>query len=391
MRKIVLIAGLLFGNCFAVIQSQKSSDYSDVCVVTLSTVYNNQNFMDDFVYSLSEAGKRSGFPIINVFRIDSSLEESPGSEDLAALSRSLAKFPLREAIIKNNEQNMGCCCTRCILLRDDLGELICSNEYVSSAKSKGKLFYCFLDSDDIIHPDMLRILVDAAESLSAQVVCAERTVVQFDQFQLDRLDQFYQHRELNDFELIQDNLPKGDEMVTSPGKLACTPYGFLTVEPRSSTENFGYVSMLFRYAGQFYSMPLDTMHSLYYDLESPKFLLDQKDDENPVALYFYRQHKDSDLHRNYVEEIASGELFEEIESGSLRAEVFLFMLIDCGLELLDSRLNEVRTSRPDLKPTIDEQMDKAKKMKDELERRTLEFRTKRLQDTEKTHMLGDSW
>jgi hypothetical protein len=345
-------------------------DFSDCCLVNLCPVYKNENFSDDFVYSLCRAQEGLPFPVYNLFRIDSGWTEPVGKRDHVALRRSLHSFRLEEWSIAHNDRNEKCSITRQELLVTDLQRLILGNSYVSNANSKGKLFFQFLDTDDIIHPDLLRIEMTAALLTASSVVSCERCICQFSRYTIDRLERLNNKLDISNFASVQLDLT--DKQLALTDDFYYNPDG--TVSRGESTDPRGYVPVIFKLKEEIIAKIKDpTYFKKEYYLETMHRLLDQYGEDASLlipiseasSLYFYRQHPDSALHS--VEEMVYEGAIKDLIDNQKRMDIYADILVDCNIEILEEKLTDLQNKCSYLTETIQNVLRVAKAKRERLE------------------------
>jgi hypothetical protein len=319
-------------------------DFSGGCLVNLITVYNNSKFSDDFVHSIWRAEQGLPFSIFNIFRIDSSLDVLPGKDDELYLRKSLEDFPLERTQIFNNDKNRGCSFTRCSLL-GDLWQLINEFDEAKEAVRIEKLFFQFLDSDDIVHPDMFKIEVGVAIFGGLRALSLEPLIRQFDKYSFERLCEIDQRYSETDFSAVQNNPEKQAEKVqySSDGRMLV------------SQATYGYLPVLFRFDEGIYktsralgsSFNFDTMERLSKLYPEMHLLIPQSD--FLASMYFYRQHPGSALHS--VMELANKECLEEVANDKGKMDIYVSLLINCNIDEFKIVFQEIGNQNPGLLET----------------------------------------
>ncbi|MDR1235938.1 MAG: glycosyltransferase family 2 protein [Holosporaceae bacterium] len=327
----------------------KPADFSGCVLVNLCTIYNNAKFTGDFVCSVSDAEYMVPFSVINIFRIDSGISDPIGRTDREALEGACRRFPLGKFEIINNESNIGCSGTRNMLLEKDLQRFVNEDPNVRRAAAEGKLFFQFLDTDDMVHPKLFHIEISVMLlNANCYALSCERDIRMFGRYSIERLEGMHRDCSPTDFSLVK-------RAKESPEKgVPFLPDG--TMSDREPAQVFGYVPLCCKYDGGFFQrysarfspdwarVSLETMHNLMNLFENNAFILHPF--KNMPSLYYYRQHPASALHS--VKEFPGLWFFDKIRDDQHRRSVFVSFFVDCDLEKFGAEFDELKKERPDL-------------------------------------------
>ncbi|MDR1475647.1 MAG: hypothetical protein LBI30_04000 [Holosporales bacterium] len=333
--------------CFGAIDPStrlgESTALTGVALAVLVPVHCNVPFMSDLVKSLScAAGKthEEGAQVFTVFRVDDDDSESRCA-DMAALNHAIEENGLQNYFIKSNKYNVGCAITRRLLL-GDLINLFGPDSALQKAVAREKLYWIFIDNDDVVHSCLFRNMLSAAVTTGALIVNGEYLIQVFDRMTIDRIQPFRDDFPLSQFNYVERNYEdEGRKMLgyDTDGKRICS----------GSTRSMGYVPVLFKYNpdaleelflpdviikhpnGGFFIECLDSMSfpqnpsiSQYqgdtqhffiekHELGQPKEILLVLGENASSGMYFYRQHMRSGLH-NLEKELPISFILNELTS-----------------------------------------------------------------------------
>jgi hypothetical protein len=386
MRKIFVLAVVcLFTENCSGMQSDPF-DFSGCVVVNLCTVYRNWHFSNDFVYSLSRAvhtvkETMPTVPVFNFFAIDASLFDDDGIRDRVVLIDSCLRFGLSNTIVMQNSNNVGVSWNR-ILLHFCLEQIVNNQKIVmnpvvpggdgydpfgaevvfisdffddptliSDAAGCKRLFFQFLDTDDIIHPQEPVIALLAAQKSGASAVNLEYTIRKFGKYSVERLEGLKTPVLFENFRL--EEVPSDVRVVD----LNFNVDG--TMEYRGLSMSHGYLPVLFRFDPDKFSVCTVPRYCLNMFLEVANDLINCYGSvvlvipNNPLQsiLYFYRQHKKSALHSGEEVEFSVNEYIEEYVGRANTPEGLKKLVdyaIDCDIEEVLALLSVIGGKIPDI-------------------------------------------
>jgi hypothetical protein len=317
--------------------------------------------------------------------VDHPSKEQAGIDDMTALHNSCSQFPLDEIKITHNEKNMGCSLTREYLL-NDLRELILENSKIKKASLNGKLFFQFLDTDDIIHPDLLRIEMTAAQLTGAPAINCEHCIRMFDRYSVARLEIMEVSCSMPDFDLVKRNPTDlyGDIPISADGRMVV-----------SSTAPLGYLPLLLKFVPEIFCLFLpsstghlfETMQPLLNQYEKKEYLVIPKNDA--ISLYFYRQHSNSSVHS--IAKLGNNGLLTKLMCYPELLSSFIPLFINCDLENFEKRYSEIAETQPHLKNIVSTIFEMAYQKRDELETSSRQYMEQRREAAKFGFKPGLSW
>jgi hypothetical protein len=229
-----------------------------------------------------------------------------------------------------------------MLLATDLRWLIEEDLNIRQAASEGKLFFQFLDTDDIVHFRLFHIeLAVMTSNNDCYVLNCERCIRKFGRYSVERLEGMHCDCSLIDFSL-------GKRTERNEEGAPFLPDGTMS-RKRKTTSIFGYIPTCFKYEeARFFPevsyehFLIETMHSLSDLRGDGVFLLFPN--VNVPPLYYYRQHSASALHS--TKGLVRAEGFENMLEDPSLIRIYVSILIDCDLDVFKVEFEKLKKKMP---------------------------------------------